>query len=136
MSRLGYLALGVEEVQRLNQRMDLDLNLEEIIGLGRTVYDRRRAAHPEDTKVLNPVAMAILDQIVEEREGLGLGLDLDRTRAEGQTSQTAPDPSTTFTSEVSIPRAREATAPGRDPSLSARSTKTHVQIATIEANPA
>jgi hypothetical protein len=70
MSRLGYLALGVDEVQRLSVEKNLvvDLTIAEIIGLGRTVYDRHRAKYPHDGQVLDPVGHAILAQIVAERD--------------------------------------------------------------------
>jgi hypothetical protein len=67
MTTLGYLALGVDEVQRLSleKNLVLDLTMPEIIGLGRAVYDRYMAKGHD--LVLDPVGLAILNQIAEER---------------------------------------------------------------------
>jgi hypothetical protein len=72
MSRLGFLALGMAEVERLSRERDLvlDLTLAEVLALGRTVFDRHVAETRDrygeqagaETAGHGPELAAILDQ--------------------------------------------------------------------------
>lgn len=101
VSSLGYLNLGLDEIQRLSheQGLDLDLTMPEIIGLGRSVYDRYRAQGHE--LVLDPIGLAILEQIATERErapALAHGRRLNGHSKDRD--QTAPEPGTTLTPDI------------------------------------
>jgi len=164
MADLGYLALGVDEVQRLSHErgLDLDLNMAEIIGLGRTVYDRERAKHPNDDLFLSPVGLALLlqinwpdslaeaqhrldhelGQVHDHARLLAAGLDpgphpdqvhaYGRGSGNGQDSHTAPEASLGRSSEVSDPQESAGQNPGAGRSRGARSAKGRVRNATIE----